>query len=461
VPVLPEEFLQSIDDIPGLDIQSFREAHEAPEPITSIRINPAKPVNFSHFSLQLSSVPWSNNGYYLNARPSFTYDPLFHAGCYYVQEASSMFLEQAIKQTVDLTQSIKVLDLCAAPGGKSTHIQSLISSDSILISNEVIKKRAGILKQNIIKWGSNNVIVTNNDPQHFARLQGFFDVIVVDAPCSGSGLFRKDNEAISEWSPENVQLCCGRQQRILTDILPSLKEGGVLIYSTCSYSKEEDEEIADWIAGEFEMQSLQLQLEPGWGIVESVSEKKKCFGYRFYPDNLKGEGFFLTCFKKTKQESEARIKPSKPDLISTKEKDVIKPWIKNADLDFIKHGNFIFAFPSSQIQVLLQVQSQLYLQYAGTTIGEIIRGKLIPDHAFALSNIIDQNVSTIELNFEQAIQYLQKKDMDLSVNVTGWQLVSYKGFKLGWVNALSNRINNYYPKEMRILKPFNTGSFEK
>ena len=461
MPVLPEHFLQSLKDTPGFDLHSFLQAHEVPQQTPSVRINPAKQVDVSHFKSRADSVPWSSHGYYLTGRPSYTFDPLFHAGCYYVQEASSMFLEQALKQTVDLTQSIKVLDLCAAPGGKSTHIQSLISADSILVSNEVIKKRAGILKQNIIKWGGNNVIVTNNDPQHFARLQGFFDVIVVDAPCSGSGLFRKDTEAINEWSPENVQLCCGRQQRILADIIPSLSEGGILIYSTCSYSIEENEEIADWIAKEFDLQSLQIKTEQCWDIVETVSEKEHCFGYRFYPDKVKGEGFFLSCFRKIKPEPEKKYKSSKPGLLSTKEKAVIKPWIKNVDVDFINHGNTVFAFPSSQIQLLTQVQSHLYLQYAGSTIGEIIRDKLIPDHAFALSTIIAQNVSSINLNFEQAIEYLQKKDVEIEVKLTGWQLVRYKDFNLGWINALGNRINNYYPKEMRILKTHNTGFFEK
>ncbi|RZL04773.1 MAG: phosphoenolpyruvate carboxylase, partial [Pedobacter sp.] len=180
-------------NVPGFEEPSFVHTHESGEQVVSIRTNPAKfNIASSHFDVE-EKVQWSSCGYYLKQRPSFTTDPLFHAGCYYVQEASSMFLEQALKQSVDLTTPIKVLDLCAAPGGKSTHIQSLISADSLLVSNEVIKARAGILKQNIVKWGGSNVIVTNNDPQHFSRLEGFFDVIVVDAPCSGSGLFRRDD----------------------------------------------------------------------------------------------------------------------------------------------------------------------------------------------------------------------------------------------------------------------------
>src|SRR5688572_5876321 len=220
---LPEKLLQSLKDVKGFYEKAFKEVHASATQITSIRRNPLKLSGITEWSTGSGqsnapvikvegNVPWSSFGFYLTERPSFTFDPVFHAGCYYVQEASSMFLEQALKQTVDLSKEIRVLDLCAAPGGKSTHIQSLISANSLLVSNEVIKNRTNVLKQNILKWGSTNVVVTNNDPKNFARLEGFFDVLVIDAPCSGSGLFRRDTEAINEWSEDNVLLCCGRQK---------------------------------------------------------------------------------------------------------------------------------------------------------------------------------------------------------------------------------------------------------
>jgi len=243
---LPEKLLRSLEGIEGFDKEAFEKVHQSGEQVTSIRINPLKLSNVRHETSMKDfthdsrltvhdRVPWSQYGYYLDQRPSFTFDPLFHAGCYYVQEASSMFLEEALKQTVDLSQPLKVLDLAAAPGGKSTHIQSLISKDSLLVSNDVIRSRSKILKDNTIKWGGDNVVVTNNDPKDFARLENYFDVIVVDAPCSGSGLIRRDPEALGEWSENNVQLCSQRQRRILADVWPSLKKEGVLIYSTCSY----------------------------------------------------------------------------------------------------------------------------------------------------------------------------------------------------------------------------------
>jgi 16S rRNA C967 or C1407 C5-methylase (RsmB/RsmF family) len=250
---LPGKFLESLQGIEGFDKDAFVKVHESDVQVTSIRVNPWKAANSSivngelsigeSFNLSASNdgenqnetsihhsrfiihekVPWSQFGFYLKERPSFTFDPFFHAGRYYVQEASSMFLEQAFKQLIDLSKPIKVLDLCAAPGGKSTHIQSLISTESLLVSNEIIRSRNNILVDNVIKWGSTNVIVSNNDPSSFQKLEGYFDVMVVDAPCSGSGLFRKDEEAIDEWSLNNVQLCSQRQQRILADALPTLK----------------------------------------------------------------------------------------------------------------------------------------------------------------------------------------------------------------------------------------------
>lgn len=459
---LPDAFLNSLEGVEGFDKETFLAVHNSHKQVTSIRVNPAK---FSILNSQFSNsdkVPWSQNGYYLNKRPSFTFDPLFHAGCYYVQETSSMFLEQALQQTVNLSQKIKVLDLCASPGGKSTHIQSLISAESLLVSNEIIKPRAGVLKQNIIKWGSGNVIVTNNDPQHFQKLAGFFDVLVVDAPCSGSGMFRKDAEAVNEWSLENVQLCCGRQKRILADALPALKENGVLIYSTCSYSPEEDEDIMDWLIDEMNMENISLKTEKEWGIVETYSNKNNATGYRFYPDKLKGEGFFITCFKKKEIATAKKYKAGKPNLVSAKEKEAILPWIRKTNgVAFLKYENFLFAWPQSLIDDFLLIQWALYIQYAGTNLGELIRNKLIPDHALAMSPLLSADITRTDLDLDTAIRYLQRGELSVNADVKGWGLITYQNYVLGWINALPNRINNYYPKEFRILKSNNPSSFEK
>ena len=449
---LPSALLASLQAVKGFDEAAFVQVHQSGEQITSIRANPSKISNIQYQKLK---IPWSSQGYYLPERPSFTLDPLFHAGTYYVQEASSMFLEEVLKQTVDLSTPIRVLDLCAAPGGKSTLIQSLISDESLLVSNEVIKTRVNILAENITKWGAANVVVSNNDAKDFQRLQNYFDVIVIDAPCSGSGLFRKDPSAIDEWSENNVELCSQRQQRILADVVLSLKQDGVIIYSTCSYSQIEDEEICDWLIDEFKMESLPLKLNEEWNIVETLSEKNKAKGYRFYPDKVKGEGFFIAAFKNIGEVNNERIKinqKNKPEKTTSKEIDCIKPWLTNAaNFYFIKLNDEIIALPLFLEQELPLLQSSLYIKKAGVKLGTVIRNELIPHHELALSNIVAATVPSIELDKEIALQYLRKEDIKIETDLKGWALIKYLGTALGWVKLLPNRINNYYPANWRIL----------
>lgn len=462
---LPPALLHSLKNVKGFDKKAFEQVHLSGEAVTSIRINPAKVSNDPHsfpFSFSASSpVPWSSLGYYLEKRPSFTFDPLFHAGCYYVQEASSMFLEQAIKQTVDLSQPLIVLDLCAAPGGKSTHLQSIITADSLLVANEVIRGRVHVLVQNITKWGAQNVWVSHNDPKQFARAQGFFDVMVVDAPCSGSGLFRKDEAAIGEWSMANVALCSQRQQRILADALPALKQNGVLIYSTCSYSEEENEEIGDWLMEEMDMESLRLSVNDSWGIAETESGKG-AYGYRFFPHTLKGEGFYLSCFRKRSDASPPKQKPIKKESITKGEEEVVKKWMKEKDTALIKNRDSIYALLPSHIASFLYLRQLLTFFYSGTEVGQVLHHKLVPAHGLALSRMVSDAVPSFSCSYEEAIKYLQRQDIRpaaLAPSEKGWQRITYKNHPLGWINVLLNRINNYYPKEMRILKQHNDSNF--
>lgn len=453
---LPEKLLQSLQGIKGFDREAFEKVHTNGEQITSIRLNPSK-FSISHCQLPVDyKVPWCSLGYYLSRRPSFTFDPLFHAGCYYVQEASSMFLEQALKQSIDLTRPLRILDLSAAPGGKSTHIQSLISKDSLLVSNDVIRSRARILEDNIIKWGGGNVVITSNDPAEFAQLENYFDAIVVDAPCSGSGLFRRDEGAIDHWSKNTVQLCNQRQQRILADVWPALKRNGILIYATCSYSREEDEDVVKWMTSEFAAERVKLTVEESWDIVESSG------GYRFWPHKLKGEGFFIACLRKTEGEDiEVKIKvKGEVEILSKKQKEILSPWVNYIDHELVKVENDLYGVSKDLLSDLNILLGTLRTIYFGTMLGELIRDKLIPAHALAMSNLVSENVEKEELHYEEAIVYLQKKELKRESISKGWKLVTYENYPLGWINALPNRINNYYPKELRILKDFNQAERE-
>ncbi len=429
---------------------AFEAVHASGEQVTSIRLNPEKPmVNGPETS---SGIPWCPYGYYLPSRPSFTLDPLFHAGAYYVQEASSMFIWKALQELLGDDTQKKVLDLCAAPGGKSSLLASFFS-EGLVVANEVIKQRAAVLVENLTKWGSTQVVVTNNDPSHFQSLPGYFDVMVIDAPCSGSGMFRKDPAAIEEWSEDNVQLCSQRQQRILADVLPALKEEGLLLYSTCSYSTEEDEDIADWLVTEMGMESKALSVPVEWGIVETSSPVKGSHGYRFYPDRIKGEGFFIAVFQKKAAVTESRLKELNLSVPSKQETQQVASFINLPEgYTLFKQGETMRTIPTrwwKDLQILAKV---LYIKKAGTGIGSIKGKDVIPEHELALSSLWKGQFTPLPLTREQALLYLRRKDLQLPDFPIGWHLVAFEGLPLGWVKVLPNRVNNYYPAEWRILK---------
>jgi 16S rRNA C967 or C1407 C5-methylase (RsmB/RsmF family)/NOL1/NOP2/fmu family ribosome biogenesis protein len=455
--MLPQALIQSLQAVVGFDEAAFTQVHESGQQITSIRRNPNKQkdshsiITTANSTLHTAAIPWCAHGYYLSERPSFTLDPTFHAGAYYVQEASSMFLWEALKQTVGQNTEQVVLDLCAAPGGKSTLLASYFNN-GFIVSNEVIKQRASVLVENITKWGHNNIVVTNNDPQHFQALPNFFDVLVVDAPCSGSGLFRRDPNAIQEWSLDNVMLCSQRQQRILADVLPTLKQDGVLIYSTCSYSKEEDEDIMDWLVQDMQLNSLPLTIPQEWGIIKTISIKSKAVGYRFYPNKLQGEGFFIAIFKKSNPTADHRIKEMAVQLPTKQELATAHAFFPlPTSVTCFKHGEEIKFISQQWLHSLKALMGNLYIKKAGTSLGSIKGKDLVPHHELAMSILPLQNLAAVELDEEQALNYLRRKDLHIQAN-KGWALATYKGLPLGWMKVLPNRINNYYPQEWRILK---------
>lgn len=447
--IFPSNFIDSIANEPGFDRENFIAAHENSESPSAIRINPFKKGN----SKTREQVPWCAEGMYLETRPSFTFDPHFHAGSYYVQEASSMFIAHILKH-IKPGDPVKVLDLCAAPGGKSTLLNSGMGADDLLVANEIIKTRVPILADNLSRWGTANTIVSNNDPKDFSRLIDFFDIILVDAPCSGSGMFRKDPAAMDEWSPANVNLCHQRQERILADVYPALNDDGYLIYSTCSYSHQENEDILDWLCTEFELESIRIPIQPGWGIVESQSPGKQAWGYRFYPGKVKGEGLFASVLRK--KESSGTLlsfKNNKNQKVPGAELDLVKAYVNNSDdLYFFKINDDWLAINQQHKESLNLLQHHLYIKKSGVRIGKLAGRDLIPDHELALSTIINKDeVLQTELNYDQAIAYLRRDNLVIETTSKGWSLMNFEGQAMGWAKLLPNRLNNYYPKELRIL----------
>ena len=451
---LPAHIVPALLTAPGFDEPNFCLAHESGEQVVSLRLNPEKlPSPGGLGFIPASRVPWADLGYYLQERPFFTFEPLLHAGAFYVQEASSMFLEQAIRQCCDLSTSLVALDLCAAPGGKSTHLLSLLSPESVLVSNELIRQRAAILEENLVKWGSANSIITNNDPRDFSDIGPVFDLLVIDAPCSGSGMFRKDPGAVTGWSTDLVNLCSQRQQRILADVWSCLKEDGVMVYSTCSYSVEENEQMADFIMATLGAESLPIDIPEDWNIVYSTSEQQQANGYRFYPDKIKGEGFYLAAFKKTAANDRMPRNKTKPkwEPVSKNIHNALSRWINMEDLLVVNSNDNLLAIPVAT-EKCLQLLTTLYIRKAGISLGKWAGKDLVPDHALALSQLLGKGLPVLELDRDKSLRYLRKEEIDAGNTERGWVVVQFKGQNLGWIKQLGNRSNNYYPKEWRILK---------
>ena len=453
---LPQSFVERTRQLLGDEQYPLFEQALGTEVPVSIRPNRMK----CNLPVAGEPVPWAPSGVYLEKRPTFTFDPLFHAGCYYVQEASSMFVERVLREYVQ--EPVVMLDLCAAPGGKSTLCRSALPEGSLLVANEVMRNRSQILAENLMKWGHPEVVVTNNDPADFTDLTHLFDVILTDVPCSGEGMFRKDQVAVDEWSLENVDICWQRQRRILSDIWPALKPGGLLIYSTCTFNREEDEDNVAWIARELGADMLVVPVEEAWGITGNLIGDSFPV-YRFLPHKVKGEGFFLAVLRKHAGEVETvepraekkkkggkDVKGKAPQLSVPKE---AKDWLQiPGDYQLTINGTNVQAFPKLHETVYTLLQQYVKVIHAGITLGEMKGKDLIPHHSLAMSTALaDGAFPMAEVTYEQAIAYLRKESLVLDAGVPrGYVLLTYQNIPLGFMKNIGNRANNLYPQEWRI-----------
>lgn len=463
--MLPPEFIKRTKDLLHDEYNALETALAAPPPV-SVRINPHKLTDVSDLNFPATTfgedkkVPWCKNGYYLSKRPSFTSDPLFHAGTYYVQEASSMFLEQAflkiMADTPLLRKPLIALDLCAAPGGKSTHLLSLFHEGCLLVSNEIIRNRSVILTENIIKWGRAGNIVTNNDPKDFGKLQAVFDVILADLPCSGEGMFRKDPNACNEWSVDNVTVCASRQKRIIHNVWDALKPGGWLIYSTCTFNTEENEDNICTLADELGAELVAVTVKPEWNIASSLHHDIPI--YRFFPHRTCGEGFSLALMRKNKDSAKTdRIKTFKNNIRPGIVPAGIKRLLSTPDkFHFFTAADSVFVIPEEHANIHAVCAKMLNVVSAGIHLGRFKGKDFTPSVSLALSTEINPNAFIpIELSYENAIKYLQKEALILPENTSkGHLLATYKKTPLGFVKNIGNRANNLYPQEWRIRKSF-------
>ena len=453
---LPLDFKQRTSALLGADDYERLVAALQEEPPVSIRLNKAKlsrQKGGETFLVQYEPVAWCRDGSYLPIRPAFTFDPLFHAGAYYVQEASSMFLAHVLRTLV--REPVKMLDLCAAPGGKSTLARSVLPEGSLLIANEVMRNRSHVLVENLIKWGHPDAVITRNDPADFSALPAFFDVMLTDMPCSGEGMFRKDAAAITDWSVETVNSCWRRQRKTLADAWPALKCGGLLIYSTCTFNKEENEENVVWIVKELGAEVLGVPVSSEWHITGNRAGMPFPV-YRFLPYQTKGEGLFLAILRKTGEEKRGTMLPKKQK--SGKPCGGIVPndafrWVEDADsYAFAVQGHTICATHKSLVDDIAWVQRYLHVLQSGLLIGETKGKDLVPNHSLAMSTALNAEAfACAEISYEQAVAYLRKETVTLDPSVhSGYVLLVYRGMPLGFVKNLGHRANNLYPTEWRI-----------
>lgn len=412
---LPQEFIDYTSKLFGEEkwqrfLASFDE-----EPPVSIRLNPFKVIGnrkdvtgnllFPN-PYSLSPIPWCRNAFWLSERPQFTLDPLLHAGAYYVQEAGSMFLDTVLRQYAG-EEPVTMLDLCAAPGGKSTLARAALPEGSVLFSNEPDRKRANILVENLQKQGHPDVRITNCFARDYARSRQMFDIILTDVPCSGEGMFRRDHGAIDEWSLQNVMKCAELQRSIVSDIWPCLRPGGLFIYSTCTFNTHEDEENVRWIMENLGADILPVDTEVEWGITGSLLEGFTHPVYRFIPGTTRSEGLFMAVLRK--HGSSPKVKPS---------------------------------------------TTKLRLLYDGKPQGEQKGKDIIPAHAEAISIALDRDkYPIVELSLDDARRYLHREAITLPADTPrGYVIVTYHNYPLGFMKNIGNRANNLYPKEWAIRK---------
>lgn len=451
---LPQQFVHNMRQLLGNDeAQRLINAINQDEIPVSIRLNKRKGQALSQI-LANEKIPHCPQGFYLPHRPSFTADPLFHAGVYYVQEASSMVL--ALIEDLLPQRPLTVLDLCASPGGKSTLLTDILPQDSVLISNEVIPNRANILKENIQKWGYPHSIVTNSYPDKWHKIGAVFDVILIDAPCSGEGMFRKDQNARTEWNPSSPTECSKRQKNILDKIFHTLKNDGLIIYSTCTYNKQENEDIAHYISNNLGAVSIPLTKTPQNTIYNRFSQLHT---YRFMPHVNKGEGLFFCVMRKSIQDNNITPPKKQNFKITTPTKEhlrICQQLLPSAELFHQDENNTLWGMSKNTAQIFsLLIKNGIKVLSKGIELATIKGKSLSPSTALALSTSYESTSSPyhcVEVDKVTALQYLQGQSITLCDAPKQILTITYKNYPLGFVKNLGNRANNLYPSYWRIQK---------
>jgi len=451
---LPIDFIHQMGNIlDENELSKFISSVTSTASVTGIRFNPLKASGLNESG---TPVPWTQRGFTLENRPNFTLDPSFHAGAYYVQDPSSMFVEWVAKKLLATNQNPFILDLAAAPGGKSTILAEIAyEKNGFLLANEVIKSRVPILKQNLAKWGLANVFVSSFEVPVFSSLPPIFDLILLDAPCSGEGLFRKDVKARDEWSLEHVNHCSSRQKRILSPIPALLKEGGFLIYSTCTYNTQENDDQIAWLCQTFSLEVVPMEVPSHWDLIRTDKGGFQCF-----PHRVKGEGFYLAVLQNVSSKERNTSNDQTKRNVKVPRKKINFP---DALSSFLKKDNHLvgiqdnsgnyYGVPEDLFEEFNLISQYLPFIDPILLLGASKGNDFIPEQELALSSFINEEIPHWELERHEALLYLKKEISNSAPPKVGWGLMSYNGLSLGWYKAMGHRYNNYYPKHWRILMP--------
>jgi 16S rRNA C967 or C1407 C5-methylase (RsmB/RsmF family)/NOL1/NOP2/fmu family ribosome biogenesis protein len=517
--MFPEEFISALRESLGEGEAERLLAALDGEPTVSVRYNPFKlsamPAG--------DGVPWNRYGAYLAERPVFTLDPAMHSGAYYVQEASSQFVEHILREAVgydhpgtschpstggepanaqllgninsrqqlagfpscggvadanasdgvvckELPDGLRILDLCAAPGGKTTLYSTLAGPGGLVVANEPIKQRANILADNVRRWGIGNVAVSCNEAGAFAPYRHFFDVLAIDAPCSGEGMFRKNRQARDEWSASNVELCAARQRRIVAEAWETLRPGGILIYSTCTFNRRENEDNVAWIANNFAIEPVEVDIPANWGIETSINNYELIIKnspdttdtngiqtFRFYPHLVRGEGFFAAVMRKSDGKLKHAIPKAKKEPLTELNRNENRPlaeWVAGPEaIKFARAGENCYAFYRPQYGAIAALAGGLNIIYSGVCMGQTFNGRLRPDHALALFHDLRPAAATVtELPKDRALDYLRKREFeDVETLAEGLNLLTHNGLPIGWTKRIGHRTNTMLPNSFRIV----------
>ena len=441
-----------------------RQGLEGDAPV-SVRLNPLKcPADGTVLSRCAGRVEWCDGGWYLDGRPNFTFDPFFHAGLYYVQEASSMFLDRVLRSYA-ADGPVAMLDLCAAPGGKSGVARAALAEGSLLVSNEPVARRASVLVENMMKLGHEDVMVTNNYPCDIGRSGLVFDVILADVPCSGEGMFRKDPAAVGEWSMQGVEKCWRLQRTIVADVWPCLRTGGIFVYSTCTFNTKENEENVRYICEELGAETLSVDVAEAWHITGSLLPGFAGPVYRFLPGLARGEGLFMAVMRKTgggtgssRRKFDGRRE--RRHACTTAQAADRTAWLKRPEaFGMVDAGGVLLAVPKAWRGVYDEAVKSLKVVSAGVRLGEVKGKDVVPAQALALSRVFDGSAfSHVELDYAAALSYLRKDTVMLPAGTPrGYIVVTYKGVPLGFVKNVGSRANNLYPAEWKIRSTHTPG----